>query len=343
MKRAKWFSLFLIIGFVVTMLYGCAKKGDVDYDNGNGYNNYSKSESSAAETELAAEPQTAAAGNADTTATTSEESIKNTSSTTAKKAVNSQEKIIRRASLDVETQDFDKLIQTIDTEINLLGGYVESSNISGRYYYSDNLRYGNIVARIPKDKLEQFIGNVYDISNVVNKQESTENVTLQYVDTESHKKSLEIEQERLLALLEKVEKLEDILTLESRLSSVRYELESYERQLRLYDNLVEYSTVTLNIQEVERMTVTEVAKPSVWDRISNGFADTMYDIGEGVKNFFVWFVVNLPYLLIWVFIIVVSVLIGRKCYKKSKAKNMAQQKESALDLLKKESVEKKEV
>ena len=330
MRRMKEICLLLVLGLLVTALYGCAKKGDAEYDN----YSYATSDSSAMPTESKGEAEMPAA---------SEESIMNTSSTTAQEAQNtSQEKIIRRASLDVETQEFDNLIQTIDTQINLLGGYVESSNISGRYYYSDNLRGGNIVARVPKDKLDQFIGNVYEISNVVNKQESSENVTLQYVDTESHKEALEIEQERLLALLEKVEKLEDILTLESRLSSVRYELESYERQLRLYDNLVEYSTVTLNIQEVIRMTVTEEVKPTVWDRISNGFGETMYDIGEGAKNFFVWFVVNLPYLLIWTFIIVISVLVGRKFYKKSKVKNMAEKQESPLNLLKDESVEKKE-
>ncbi len=184
------------------------------------------------------------------------------------------------------------------------------------------MRYGSIVARIPKARLNEFLNTVDDTSNVISRNETTENVTLKYVDVESHKKALEIEQERLLALLEKVETLEDIITLEGRLSTVRYELESYEAQLRTYDNLVEYSTVTMNIQEVERMTTVAEKKLSVWERIRTGFGDTMFNIGEGLQNFFVWFIVNLPYLLIWAVIIAVIVIISRRYIKKSKTKSI---------------------
>lgn len=227
------------------------------------------------------------------------------------------EKIIRRVQMMVETEEFDNLISTIDYQISALGGYVESSEVTGQgYYKKDSTRYGNIVARIPKNKLNEFVNKVNEIGNVTVKNENTENVTLEYVDADSRKKSLQIEQERLLALLDKADSLDDILVLESRLSDVRYQLQYYETQLRTYDNLVEYSTVTLNIREVERITPVSEDKLSVWDRISTGFGDTMYRISEGLQNFFVWFVVNLPYLIIWAVIITASVMIGKKIYRK---------------------------
>ena len=67
-----------------------------------------------------------------------------------------------------------------------------------------------------------------EISNFVSRQESIDDVTLQYVDLESHKKMLEEEQKRLLELMEKAETMEDIITIESRLTEVRYQLESME-------------------------------------------------------------------------------------------------------------------
>lgn len=229
------------------------------------------------------------------------------------------EKIIRRVNMEVETREFDVLIQALDDEILRLGGYVESSELRGKRYHNiDSMRRADIVARIPKDKLDEFIGTVYDSSNVVNKTETTENVTLEYYDIESRKKSLEIEQERLFALLEKTDNLEDIITLESRLSSVRYELQNYGTQLRTYDNLVDYSTVTIAVYEVERMS-PEDAK-TVMARIKNGFSNTLYNIGEGTKNFFVWFVVNLPYILIWAAIISGVALILRRYYKRNMKK-----------------------
>lgn len=232
----------------------------------------------------------------------------------------SMEKIITKVNLEVETQDFDNLIDTIKKDIAKLDGYEEKTEISGKRYYSSNTsRYGNIVARIPKERLNEFVEIVKENGNVINESSSSENVTLQYVDTESRKKSLEIEQERLFAILEKAESLEDIVTLESRLSSIRHDLQMYETELRTIDNQVEYSTVTISVYEVERMTPVE-DKETMLVRIKNGFNKTIYDISEGLKNFVVWFVVNLPYIIIWAAVISAGALIIKKICKKYKNK-----------------------
>lgn len=257
-------------------------------------------------------------------AAATEETTAGGMATSGDTTVNPNEKIIRRAYMEVETQEFEALIESVNSEIKKLGGYVESSSINGRSYnYSYNLRNGNIVARVPKNQLDSFMNQISGISNVIRKEENTENVTLQYTDVESHKKALLIEQERLLVLLGKADKMEDIIALETRLSSIRYELESYEAQLRLYDNQVEYSTVTLNIQEVERMTDVPEDKKTVWDRIKTGFGDNLYNMGEGFKDFVVWFAVNILYIIIWVIVIAVIVIVIRKIFGKGKIENIA--------------------
>ncbi len=107
-------------------------------------------------------------------------------------------------------------------------------------------------------------------------------MTLQYSDIESHKKTLKIEQDRLWALLEKADSMDSIIALEERLSDIRYELESYESQLRLYDNQIEYSKVTLNINEVKRYT--EVVPESAGEQILKGLSDNGRRLAEGVKK-----------------------------------------------------------
>lgn len=232
--------------------------------------------------------------------------------------IQAQDKIIRTFFMDVETQEFDSLVTRIDSEISRLGGYVESSKVSGKRYYDEGARNGNIVARVPSDKVDEFVNTVGENANVVDSQESSKNVSLDYIDAESRIKALEIEQERLYAILEKEIKLENIITLESRLSDIRYELQNYESKLRYYDNQVAYSTVTMSIQEVEKLTPVAEIKQSVGSRIKNGFSDTIYHISEGFKNFFVWFIVNLPYLLIWAVIIAGVVLIIRRYLRKGR-------------------------
>ena len=95
-----------------------------------------------------------------------------------------------------------------------------------------------MTARIPAKRLDEFVQRVGEQSNITNKEERVEDVTLQYVDLESRKKALATEQDRLLELLEKAESVEDIISIEARLSDVRYELESMESQLRTLNNQI---------------------------------------------------------------------------------------------------------
>lgn len=233
-------------------------------------------------------------------------------------SVSTNRKLIRRISVDLETLEFDSTIELIGKEVTTSGGYVETSEIQGDGYNRAGNRYASLVIRIPSTKVDSFLNLVDENTNVVNKQESTEDITLNYVDTKSHIKTLEIEQERLLALLEKSEKLEDIIALEERLSNVRYELEKYSSTLRTYDNLVEYSTVTLTLNEVVRVTPAEGKSPL--DRMGSGFKETLYNIRDGFVNFIVWLVVNVPYIVIWGCLLAVLALAGIKVNKRYKKK-----------------------
>lgn len=229
-------------------------------------------------------------------------------------SVASNRKLIRKVTMEVETLEFDSLTQMLEKEILSLGGYIENSSIQGKRHEYDNSRYSEYVIRIPSSRIVEFEEKVESNANITMKNESTEDITLQYADTESRLKSLEIQQERLLALLEKADTLEEIIALESRLSEVRYELERHGKTLRTYDNLVDYATITLYIQEVVRMTTP---KPmGIWERIGTGLSDTIYNIYIGFTNFFVSLIVNLPYIIIWCGIIAFITIIGLKIRKK---------------------------
>lgn len=234
--------------------------------------------------------------------------------------VQSNEKIIYTYNYSVETKQFDTFMQAVQSRINEYGGYLESSESNGNPEMNIR-RYANMVIRIPADKMHSFLNMVEENSNVTYSSSSTENVTLSYVDMQSHIKALKTEQETLMGILERATKLEDIITIQNQLTNIRYELESYESQLRVYDNRINYSTLYLDINEVERETnvATEL---TYGQEIKQGLSDTFYNIGQGLRSFSIWFIVNLPILLIWAVIIAVIVLIVRK-FLKIRAKKVA--------------------
>lgn len=247
-------------------------------------------------------------------------------------------KLIKNVNLNVETEQFDVLVPSLESRVTALGGYIEdmSSYSRGNNYSSDYvgtkyLRHADMTVRMPKENLDTFLDEVGEQTNVVSRSENVTDVTLQYVDLESHKKALTTEQNRLLELMEKAETVEDIITIEGRLSEVRYQIESMESQLRTYDNKIDYSTVYLFIDEVERYTPTE--EITMGERIRTGFMDSVKGVGRGISNFAIWFVINLPYLIVWAVIIVIIVLIVRaviKGMKKRRAKKAAKRVDSYL-------------
>lgn len=217
-------------------------------------------------------------------------------------------KLIKTVDMSVETESFDVLIQTITERTESLGGYIEYNNIyNGSYYYENDSRSADLTLRIPAGELDAFLSVVAGSSNVISRNEYVEDVTLQYVDMQSRKAALETEQERLLELLEQAESVEDIITIESRLSEVRYQMESMESQLRAMDNQVSYSTVYLYIEEVARYT--PVKELSTWEKISTGFAESLYNVGNGLKNFVIGLIINLPYLVVWAIVIIIGILL----------------------------------
>lgn len=248
-------------------------------------------------------------------------------------------KLIRNVNLSAETEEFDTLLQTVNNKVSALGGYIENSVVyNGSNYYGSSRRSATLTIRIPAEKLDDFLSTIGEESNIVSRSEDVTDVTLSYVDMESHKKVLLAEQERLLELLDKAESIEDIITIESRLSEVRYQIESMESQLRTMDNQVSFSTVTLDVEEVERLT--PVAERSIWERIGEGFSMNLIGAGRDVVDFFVNVIIELPYiflflvkLAIFVVIAIFVVKIVRKqiCKRKEKKEQKQAPKNTAED------------
>lgn len=222
------------------------------------------------------------------------------------------EKIIKTVDLEVQTKEYDTYISALTASISANGGYVEKSEADMGGYYDSN-RYSTYVARIPADKLDAFLAAAGENGKIVSKTENQENVTLEYVDLESRISAYKTEKETLTNLLEKAESLENVLSIQERLSEVNYQIESYTSQLRVLENRVSYSTVTLRIREVERVTEAE---PTLWQRIKNSFLDNVDNLVDGLGDIAVGVLGGLPIILPVAAAIIIVIAVIRKLIKK---------------------------
>jgi len=139
------------------------------------------------------------------------------------------------------------------------------------------------------------------------------------VDTQSRLASLRVEQEALMEMLEQATDLDTLFAIQSRLTDVRYQLESYESQLRTYDNLVDYTTITVDVYEVQRETVIDDG--TFGSRLKEEVAESLENFVEGAESLIIWFIAAFPYWIILAVIataIVLGVRASHKRYYKKK-------------------------
>ena len=209
----------------------------------------------------------------------------------ADKASLQNRKLIKNVSIEMESTDFDKTVNSITDRLKQLNGYVEYSNTSG-HSISDpsESRYTRMKIRVPQDKLDEFLNMAETTGNVRNRTENITDITLQYADTEEHIKALETEQARLIELMEQADSIDAVIALESRLSEVRYQISTYASQMKLYDNEIDYSTVDLQIREVKIYTATD--RDGVGARRASGFKKNCEFIKVFATDLFVFLVSN---------------------------------------------------
>ena len=208
-----------------------------------------------------------------------------------------------------------------------MGGYTEDQRVfNGSTYASRRYRNAYLTVRVPAEAVDGFIGSVSGLANVVRNEKTRKDITLQYVSTDSRVKALQTEETRLLELMEKAETMADLLEIEGRLTDVRYELERFASQLRVYDNQVDFATVHLSVEEVQEYT--PAAERTVWQRIGDGFLSSMKGLWRGIVEIFVWVLGNLPYLAVCAAVAAALVL---SVLRVKKRKNSAKPPKSPFD------------
>ncbi len=226
-------------------------------------------------------------------------------------------KLIRTGRYSLESMEYDKTLAALESLVTQLGGYVQNSYTSaGGWQSSAMARYCNYVVRVPAESFATFCKGLETCGTVISSQQNAEEVTDYYYDTEARLGTLRVQEERLLALMGQAAELEAIITLESRLSDVRYQIESCQGTLRRLDSQIAYSTISVDVNEVFEPTKLGNEVISLGERISLRFAATI----DGLKRFGGTIAVALiggsPVILIFVILAVAVILLLRKINKR---------------------------
>ena len=233
-------------------------------------------------------------------------------------------KIIRDAYIRIETENYDADVEQLRALVEEFGGFITSSDENGSAAYNE--RYGGnsrgveLLARVPSGSLDNFLELAKQVGVVTGNSITETDVTASYVDTDRRLQAYQKQYDRVLAMMDKAETVEELITIESELSRLEMEIEENQGQLNYWDSRVGYSTVNIFVDEVRR-AVPVVDDTSLGERMRSALADSWYEFVEGAKDALVNTYAALPYLAVWVVVLgaaaVVIMVIVRGVRKKN--------------------------
>ena len=218
-------------------------------------------------------------------------------------------KLIYRGNLEMETTAFEDAIADLQALVERCGGHVQSSNLS---HSGSDYRYAEYVVRIPAEQYRAFFTTAGKLCHVTWQNEETEDVSRVYYDTAGRLKTQKTKLERLQTLLEQAKTMEDMITLESAISETEYAIDALSGELQQYDDLVDYSTVTIGLQEVYQLSSVAEPAENFGDRLVTAFQAGIRNFVELIGNL----TVGLAYAWIWILfaigILVVAFVLRRR-------------------------------
>ena len=147
-------------------------------------------------------------------------------------------RMVYRAALGIEVARVDEAIEKFLATVRGLGGHL-SQRVDG-----------TVTVRVPAARFDETLAAARSHGRVLHQNLQASDVTKEYLDLELRIANTRKSRERLLALMEKADKVEDLLKIEEQLRRLTTELEQMEGELKWLADQVAMTTVEVGFQAV---------------------------------------------------------------------------------------------
>lgn len=205
--------------------------------------------------------------------------------------------IIYSANVRMRVEDVGETGKELRGIIQASGGYILG--------FSDSRNNGDIgsvyTIKVPAQGFMSFVDRLEAIPNVeVQRDISGKDVSEEYVDLESRLKARRLVEDRLLSMMEKATKADDLLKFSGQLSEVQEQIEQITGRIRYLDANVAYSTIDLRVYQMDQKIASafDVNERSLGTRLADTLSGSAEGVWKGVQYLLIFLVGALPVLAV---------------------------------------------
>ncbi len=223
-------------------------------------------------------------------------------------------KVLRSASLTLETENFDADMESIKSTVAKYGGLFERNAISGDV----GNRRAELTLRVPAALLETYVEQLRGLCHVLESEISAQDITSQYTDTALRLDTYRVQLDRVKELTSQAQDLNEVLELEEEASRLQYEIDKLTGMLNGWDSQTEMSTVTVVLTEYSHLDAA-VGANGFSGRVGEQFAQSMNTIRSFLGDMMLSAIALLPHLA-WLVPVGALTALGIHCAKRSGAR-----------------------
>jgi hypothetical protein len=239
--------------------------------------------------------------------------------------------VIKNADLAIVVKDPKADMARINKLASELGGYVVASNLYQSYYGPNSVEVpeASITIRVPSGKLDEVLEKIKENAVDVDYENVTGvDVTSEYVDLQSRLTAKQAAEKKLLEILDKAEKSEDVLAIYMQIQNVQTEIESLKGQIKYYEESAQLSAVSVRLIAEAGTQPIAVGPWKPTGSAKEAVQDLIYFF-QNFVDFLIRFVVfNLPALILIGIPLYIVFIVGRRVFRRfNKSKVVAEEQE----------------
>lgn len=223
-----------------------------------------------------------------------------------------EKKVMKNGTLDIRVQSADEALGRIREIALAQGGSIANSDF---YQGTDNVKSGSVTVKVPVAKFEEAFLALKKVATLVESESiAGTDVTEQYIDLSARLKNKQAQEIALQNLLNRAEKVSDIIDITRELGTVRGEIESLEGQLRYLGSQTDMASITIFITEDTRVAPDQAFRPG--QTLAESLKALLTGLGYFVNGIIALAIVGIPIFFVYGLILWGVFLGVRKLVKK---------------------------
>lgn len=151
-------------------------------------------------------------------------------------------KLIKRSWLTLSVKDLVQAEKQAKTIIEQQSGYIQ--NTQGEQGKSFNLSI-----RVPQEQYDVALAELRKVGEIVSENENVQDVTTEFIDNKARLTNLYKLRDRIQLLLNRADKIDDILKIERELNRTQSEIDRLEGRMKYLNSQVNYASIELSAEK----------------------------------------------------------------------------------------------